>query len=117
MGIFARRAAPRSFWISATGTSRSQASGDPGSVNPRVMSITTRAGRRPKPPRPPNPSICAKTLPPVAPRFAELAREPLVELAAGFGDHASLLIEGGKGPVVEPPRLPTAGLYLLAPRF
>ena len=51
-----RRAASRSFCISETGPSRSQARGDSGSVNPRVMSMTTRAGRRPKPPRPPKPS-------------------------------------------------------------
>src|SRR5215211_8463875 len=94
MGIFARRAALRSFCISEIGPSRSQARGDSGSVNPRVMSMTTRAGRRPKPPRPPNPSMCAKALPPVGPRLAELAREPLVERAARLGDHAPLLVEG-----------------------
>src|ERR671913_893226 len=101
MGISARRAALKSFWISEIGPSRSQARGDSGSVNPRVMSMTTRAGRRPKPPRPPNPSMCAKVLPPVAPRLAELAREPLIELAAGVGDPAPLLIEGRQVPMVE----------------
>src|SRR5829696_1315636 len=116
MGISARRAAPRSLWISESGPSRSQASGDSGSVNPRVMSMTTRAGRRPKPPHPPNPSMCAKVSPPVAPRFAELAREPLVELAAGLGDHAPLLIEGRQVPMVESRRLATASHYLLALR-
>src|SRR5919107_980710 len=113
MGISARRAASRSFWICVTGPSRSQASGDSGSVNPRVMSMTARAGRRPKPPRPPNPSMCAKALPSVTPRFAELAREPLVERAARLGDHAPLLVEGRQIPVVEPRRLATATPYLL----
>src|SRR5215204_7663054 len=116
MGISARRAALRSFWISETGSSRSQARGDSGSVNPRVMSMTTRAGRRPKPPRPPNPSMCAKVLPPVAPGLSELSREPLVELAAGLGDHAPLLIEGRQIPAVESRRLATASLYLLTLR-
>src|SRR5215210_1351203 len=113
MGISARRAASRSFWISATGPSRSQASGDCGSMNPRVMSMTTRAGRRPKPPRPPNPSMCAKALPPAGPRLAELAREPLVERAACLGDHTPLLVEGRQIPVIEPRRLATATPYLL----
>src|SRR5918999_2526803 len=117
MGISARRAALRSFWISEIGPSRSQDRGDSGSVNPRVMSTTTRAGRRSKPPRPPNPSMCAKALIPVAPRFAEFAREPLVELAAGLGDHAPLFIEGRQVSVVEPWRLATASHYLLALRF
>src|SRR5215211_544401 len=117
MGISARRAALRSFWISEIGPSRSQDRGDSGSVNPRVMSTTTRAGRRPKPPRPPNPSMCANALTPVAPRLAEFAREPLVELAAGLGDHAPLFIEGRQVSVVEPWRLATASHYLLALRF
>src|SRR5215207_157543 len=117
MGISTRRAALRSFCISDIGPSRSQASGDCGSVNPRVMSITTRAGRRPKPPRPPNPSMCAKALPPVGPRLAELAREPLVELATGLGDPAPLLVEGRQVSVVEPWRLVTTGLYLLTLRL
>src|SRR5215217_3539204 len=116
MGIFARRAALRSFCISMIGPSRSQARGDSGSVKPSVMSMTTRAGRRPKPPRPPNPSMCAKVLPPVAPRLAKLAREPLVELAAGLGDDAPLLIERRQISVVELRRLATAILYLLALR-
>src|SRR5215212_10059607 len=116
MGILARRAALRSFWISEIGPSRSQASGDLGSVNPRVMSMTARTGRRPKPPRPPNPSMCAKVSPPVASRLAELAREPLVELAAGLGDHAPLLIKRWYVSVVERRRLATASLYLLALR-
>src|SRR5215218_9282476 len=102
MGISARRAALRTFCISEIGPSRSQARGDSGSVNPRVMSITTRAGQRPKPPRPPNPSMCAKALPSIAPRLAEFSREPLVELAAGLGDHAPLLIEGREISMVEP---------------
>src|SRR5215211_2563163 len=113
MGISARLAASRSFWISETGPSRSQARGDCGSVNPRVISMTTRAGRRPKPPRPPNPSMCAKGLPPVASLLSELGREPLVELAAGLGDHASLLIERRQISAVESRRLVTTGLYLL----
>src|ERR671920_2302723 len=117
MGISARRAALRSFRISEIGPSRSQDRGDSGSVNPRVMSTTTRAGRRPKPPRPPNPSMCAKALTPVAPRLAEFAREPLVELAAGLGDHAPLFIEGRQVSVVEPWRLATVSHYLLALRF
>src|ERR671910_1297716 len=97
MGISARRAALRSFWISEIGPSRSQDRGDSGSVNPRVMSTTTRAGRRPKPPRPPNPSMCAKALTPVAPRLAEFTREPLVELAAGLGQLPSAVVEGRRG--------------------
>src|SRR5215212_4925745 len=113
MGISARRAASRSFWISATGPSRSQASGDWGSVNPRVMSMTTRAERGPKPPRPPKPSMCAKVLPPVGPRLAELAREPLVERAARLGDHAPLLVEGRQVSMVEPRRRAPATPYLL----
>src|SRR5918995_1949053 len=117
MGISARLAASRSLWISEIGPSRSQARGESGSVNPRVMSMTTRAGRRPKPPRPPNPSMCTKALPPVAPRFAQLTREPLVELAAGLGGHKPLFIAGGAGPLVERRRLTTASLYLLALRF
>src|SRR5919107_3805042 len=117
MGISARRAASRSFWICVTGPSRSQASGDSGSVNPRVMSMTTRAGRRPKPPRPPNPSMCAKALPPVGPRLAELAREPLVERAARLGDHAPLLVEGRQISMIEARRLTAASLGLLALRF
>src|ERR687897_3593302 len=117
MGISAPLAASRSLWISEIGPSRSQARGDSGSVNPRVMSTTTRAGRRPKPPRPPNPSMCAKALTPVAPRLAEFAREPLVERAAGLGDHAPLFIEGRQVSVVEPWRLATVSHYLLALRF
>src|SRR5918995_3379363 len=97
MGISARRAALRSFWISEIGPSRSQDRGDSGSVNPRVMSTTTRAGRRPKPPRPPNPSMCAKASTPVAPCLAEFAREPLVELAAGLRGYAPPVLEGGGG--------------------
>src|SRR5215210_5635181 len=116
IGISARRATLKSFWISEIGPSRSQANGDSGSVNPRVMSMTTRAGRRPKPPRPPNPSMCAKVLPPVAPGLAELAREPLVELAAGLGDDAPLLIERRQISVVESRRFATAILYLLTLR-
>src|SRR5688572_4297497 len=116
MGISARRAALRSFSISEIGPSRSQARGDSGSVNPTVMSMTTSAGRRPKPPRPPNPSMCAKVLPPVTPRLAELAGEPLVELATGLGDYTPLLIEGRQVPMVESRRLATASHYLLALR-
>src|SRR5215204_6487355 len=116
MGISARLAALRSFWISEIGPLRSQASGDSGSVKPRVMSMTTRAGRRPKPPRPPNPSMCAKASPPVASRLAELAREPLVELAAGLGDHAPLLIERRQISAVESRRLVTTSLHLLTLR-
>src|ERR671920_2235962 len=111
MGISARRAALRSFRISEIGPSRSQDRGDSGSVNPRVMSTTTRAGRRPKPPRPPNPSMCANALTPVAPRLAEFAREPLVELAAGLGGHASLFFEGGGGSPGGPPRPPPGCHY------
>src|ERR671920_2265872 len=114
MGISARRAALRSFWISEIGPSRSQASGDSGSVNPRVMSMTMRAGRRPKPPRPPKPSMCAKSLPPVAPCLAELTGEPLVELAARLGDHTTLLLQRRQVSVVEPRQLAAAALYLLA---
>src|SRR5829696_172808 len=80
------------------------------------MSMTMRAGRRPKPPRPPKPSMCAKVLPPVAPRLAELTREPLVEAATGLGDHAPLLIERRQIPVVEPRRLAAAGPYLITLR-
>src|SRR5215210_3423939 len=116
MGIPARRAVSRSFLTSETGPSRSQASGDCGSVNPRVMSMTTRAGRRPKPPRPPNPSRCAKVLPPFGPRLAELAREPLVERAARLGNHTPLLVERRQVSVVEPRRLATATPYLLTLR-
>src|ERR671910_2469560 len=108
MGISAWRAVLKSFWISAIGPSRSQARGDSGSVNPSVMSMTTRAGRRPKPPRPPNPSRCANALPPVAPLFAQLARQPLVELAAGLGGHTPLLLKGGGDSTGESPRFAAA---------
>src|SRR5215212_7913118 len=104
-GISASLAASRSFRISDTGPSRSQASGEFGSVNPRFMSITTRAGRRPKPPRPPKPSMWARVLSSIGPLLAELAGEPLVERAAGLGDHAPLLFEGRQIPVVEVGRL------------
>src|ERR687898_299136 len=117
MGISARRAALRSFWISEIGPSRSQARGDSGSVNPSVMSMTTRAGRRPKPPRPPNPSRCANALPPVAPLFAQLARQPLVELAAGLGNHTPLLIKGREISTVESRRFAAASSNLLPLRF
>src|SRR5688500_4630795 len=117
MWLSARRAALRRFWISEIGPSRSQASGDSGSVNPRVMSMTTRAGRRPKPPRPPKPSMCAKALPSVRPRLAELSREPRVERAAGLGDHTPLLFEGRQVPVVEVGRLVATTSYLLAFRL
>src|ERR687889_386934 len=113
MGMPARRAASRNFWISEIGPSRSQAKGDSGSVNPRVMSMMIRAGRRPKPPRPPNPSMCAKVLPPVGPRLAELAREPLVERATRLSDHAPLLVEGRQVSMVKPRRRATGSPYLL----
>src|SRR5215207_6777385 len=113
-GISASLAASRSFRISATGPSRSQASGEFGSVNPRFMSITTRAGRRPKPPRPPKPSMWARVLSSIGAGLAEFAGEPLVERAAGLGDHAPLLFEGWKIPVIEAGRLVTASLYLFA---
>src|SRR5215212_8032995 len=116
MGIFARRAALRSFCISEIGRSRSQARGDSGSVNPRVMSMTTRPGRRPKPPRPPNSSMCAKALPPFAPCLTELTRKPLVEVAAGLGDDAPLLIERRQISVIESRRVGSTSLYLLTPR-
>src|SRR5215210_264899 len=114
MGISARRAAPRSFWISEIGPSRSQASGDSGSVNPNVMSMTTRTGRRPKPPRSPNPRMWAKTLASVSLRLTELSREPLVERATSLGDHTPLLFEGRQVPTVESRRVAPASLYLLA---
>src|SRR5215218_3734112 len=113
MGMPASLAASRSFRISETGPSRSQASGDSGSVKPRVMSMITRAGRRPKPPRSPNPCMCAKALASVGPGLAELTREPLVELAAGRGDHAPLLFERRQIPVVEVRRLGAVTSYVL----
>src|SRR6187200_1346858 len=44
--------------MAATTPSSSQTSGEAGSVKPRLTSTTTRAGRRPKPARPWNPSWC-----------------------------------------------------------
>src|SRR5918997_1067548 len=116
----APRAASRSPAMFSTGPSRSQASGDSGSVKPKVMSITTRAGRRPKPPRSPKPCMC-NALPPLklslspAVRSAKLVREPLVELAAGLGDHAPLLLEWRERPAVELRQLPALVFELLAP--
>jgi hypothetical protein len=57
--------------------------------------------------------MCAKALPHVRPRLAEFPGEPLVERAAGLGDHAPLLFEGRQVPVVEAGRLAAAAPYLL----
>src|SRR3712207_1240492 len=115
MGISARREASRSFWMLATGSSRSQARGDSGSVKPKVMSTTMRAGRRPKPPRPPKPSMCTVS-PPAPVGAAELVREPLVELAARLGDDAPLLLKRRQRAVIEVRQLAPAAFKLFALR-
>ena len=51
-GSPAARNPPSSCPIASTTPSRSQTSGEAGSVKPRLTSTTTRAGRRPKPARP-----------------------------------------------------------------
>src|SRR5215218_3443433 len=101
MGISASLATSNSFCISEIGPSRSQPSGDSVSVNPRFKSMTTRAGRRPNPARPPKPSMWAGTLSFIGALLAELAEEPRLERAVVLGDHASLLFGWRPVSVVE----------------
>ena len=77
-----RHAAPRAprratCGVRTSTSSRSHASGDDGSVNPRLRSTTTTAGRSPNPAAPPKHSAIAR---PLQRRLAALQRRPAQRL-------------------------------------
>src|SRR6059058_66188 len=93
IGTSAARPASSSERQDLSTSSRSQASGEDGSVNPRLRSTTTIAGRSPTP-RPPPKSLTAR---PSQRRLAVLQRRPAQRPGRDRRREPGLVLTGPQG--------------------